>query len=86
MTETTLLLPPELWAAAPAPALASLLEQVATLRLANTALSAQNAALQERIRELEPRLGQNSANSSRSPCLDPLLKVDHSRLRMTHGV
>ena len=43
---------------------ASLLEQLATLRQ-------ENAALHERVRELEARLGQTSANSSRPPSSDP---------------
>src|SRR5215208_8301896 len=57
---------------------ASLLEQLATLRQENAALRAENAALQwesavlhERVRELEARLGQTSANSSRPPSSDP---------------
>ena len=54
-----------------APDQAPLVEQLATLRRENTALRAQNAVLQERIRELEARLGQNSANSSRPPSADP---------------
>jgi transposase len=44
---------------------------VATLQLENAALRAQNALLQQRIRELEGRLGQNSSNSSRPPSSDP---------------
>src|SRR5262249_56214539 len=48
----------------PAPDLAPLLEELATLRL-------ENAALHERVRELEARLGQNSTNSSRPPSSDP---------------
>src|SRR3954462_12208037 len=55
-----------------------LLEELATLRRENAALWAKNAALQaesallhERIRELEVRLGQTSANSSRPPSSDP---------------
>ena len=67
MIETTLPLAPELRATVPAPDQAPLLEQLATLRIENVALRAQNAALQERIRDLEARLGQNSANSSRPP-------------------
>jgi transposase len=55
----------------PAPDPAALLEQVATLRRENAALCAENAVLQERIRELEARLGQTSANSSRPPSSDP---------------
>ncbi len=62
----------------PAPDLAPLLEELATLRLENTALRiekaalrAENAVLHERVRELEARLGQNSANSSRPPSSDP---------------
>jgi transposase len=64
---------------APAPDHAPLLEQLATLRRENAALCAENAALRvenavlhERIRELEARLGQTSANSSRPPSSDPL--------------
>jgi transposase len=71
MIETTLPLAPELWAMVPAPDPAPLLEQLATLRLENAALCVQNAVLQQRIRELEARLGQNSANSSRPPSSDP---------------
>jgi transposase len=63
---------------APAPDHAPLLEQLATLRQENVALCAANAALRvangalhERIRELEARLGQTSANSSRPPSSDP---------------
>jgi transposase len=44
---------------------------LATLRLENAALRAQNAVLQQRIRELEARLGQDSSNSSRPPSSDP---------------
>ena len=71
MIETTLPLPPELWATVPAPDPPPLLEQLATLRRENAALRAQNAALQARIRELEARLGQDSSNSSRPPSSDP---------------
>jgi transposase len=71
MIETTLPRTPELWALAPAPDPASLLEQLATLRRENAALRAENAVLHERIHELEARLGQNSANSSRPPSSDP---------------
>ena len=65
-------------ATTPAPDPASLLEELAALRLENVALCAENAALRvenaalhERIRELEARLGQTSANSSRPPSSDP---------------
>jgi transposase len=65
-------------ATTPAPAPASLLEELATLRLENAAwrmengaLRAENAVLHERVRELEARLGQNSSNSSRPPSSDP---------------
>ena len=34
-------------------------------------LRAENAALRERVRELEARLGQDSSNSSRPPSSDP---------------
>src|SRR3954451_1961876 len=60
-----------------APDPASLLEQLATLRRETAALWAEtaalrveNGALHERIRELEARLGQTSANSSRPPSSD----------------
>jgi transposase len=62
---------PELSATTPAPDHAPLLEQMAMLRLENAALRAQNAVLQQRICELEARLGQNSSNSSRPPSSDP---------------
>jgi transposase len=71
MIETPLPPVPELWATLPAPDPARLLEQLATLRLENAGLRAQNAALQERIRELEAQLGQNSSNSSRPRSTDP---------------
>jgi transposase len=50
---------------------APLLEELATLRLENAALRVENAALHGRVRELEARLGQTSANSSRPPSSDP---------------
>jgi transposase len=78
MIETMLPQPPDLWATMPAPDLAALVEQVAPLRRENAALRAENAALRtenavlhERVRELEARLGQTSANSSRPPSSDP---------------
>jgi transposase len=69
----------------PAPDLAPLLEELVTLRqentalrldngalrAANAALQAESAVLHERVRELEARLGQTSANSSRPPSSDP---------------
>ena len=72
-------------ATTPAPDPAPLLEDLATLRLenaalrlenealraANAALKAESAVLHERVRELEARLGQTSANSSRPPSSDP---------------
>jgi transposase len=84
MIATTLPLAPEPTATLPAPDYA-LPDQVATLRVENGALRAENAvlwaenaalrvensALHERIRELEARLGQTSANSSRPPSSDP---------------
>src|SRR3954454_20050485 len=48
-----------------------LLEELATLRLENAALRTENAVLHERVHELEARLGQTSANSSRPPSSDP---------------
>src|SRR5947207_1926351 len=63
MKETTLPLPLELWATMPAPEPVSLLEELAVLRQENATLRARNTALQERIRELDAQLGQNSANS-----------------------
>src|SRR3954463_10721890 len=71
MIETTLPLASEPWATVPAPDPAPLLEQLATLRLENATLRAENAGLQQRVRELEARLGQNSSNSSRPPSSDP---------------
>src|SRR4051812_16847936 len=57
---------------------APLLEELAMLRLENAALRTENAVLRaesavlhEWIRELEARLGQTSANSSRPPSSDP---------------
>jgi transposase len=44
---------------------------MATRRLENIALRAENAALRERIRDLDALLGQQSANSSRPPSADP---------------
>src|SRR5215212_1144008 len=68
----------EAGATPPAPDPAHLLEELATLRLENAALCVANAALRvemgalhERVRELEARLGQTSANSSRPPSSDP---------------
>jgi transposase len=58
-------------AAIPAPDPAPLLEELAMLRLENAALRAESAVLHERIRKLEARLGQTSANSSRPPSSDP---------------
>ncbi len=78
MIKTMLPRAPDRWATGPAPDCAALLEQVASLRQENAALRAENAALQaesavlhERIQELEARLGQTSANSSRPPSSDP---------------
>ena len=69
---------PEPGTTAPAPDPAPLLEELVTLRLENAALHrenralrAENAVLHERVRELEARLGQTSANSSRPPSSDP---------------
>ena len=70
MSETSLPPVPELCATLPVPEPASLLEQLATLRLENAALRAENTVLQARIRELEVRLGQDSSNSSRPPSSD----------------
>jgi transposase len=65
-------------ATTPALDLAPLLEELATLRQANAALRLENGALRaesavlhERVRALEARLGQSSANSSRPPSSDP---------------
>src|SRR4051794_26007257 len=81
MIETLLPQAPDWWATVPAPDLAALLEEVAPLRRENAALRAENAALRaenaalqaesailhERVQELEARLGQTSAISSRPP-------------------
>src|SRR3954471_15275950 len=58
-------------ATTPAPDPAPLLEELATLRRENAALRTDNAVLHELVRELEARLGQTSANSSRPPSSDP---------------
>src|SRR6266508_5009361 len=71
MVETMLPLPPELWAMVPPLAQGPLLEQFATLRMENAALLTQTVALQERVRDLEARLAQDSSNSSRPPSSDP---------------
>jgi transposase len=85
MSMMLLPLAPERSATTPAPDLAPLLEELATLRLENAvlrtenavlraesaALQAESAVLHERVRELEARLGQTSANSSRPPSSDP---------------
>src|SRR5215207_5489839 len=78
MIKMPLPLPPDPWAMGPAPDPAPFLARLTTLRRENTALWAENAALRvengalhERIRELEARLGQTSANSSRPPSSDP---------------
>ena len=63
MIETPWPLPPELWATVPAPAQAPLEERFTTLLT-------ENAALKERIHDLEARLGQDSSNSSRPPSSD----------------
>src|SRR4051812_13474691 len=83
MIETALPLSPELWTTPPAPDPALLLEQVAMLRLENAALRAENVVLQQRVRELEARLGQNSSNSSRPPSTDPPLAPETRRLPPT---
>jgi transposase len=71
MIETPRPLAPELWATLSAPEPAPLVEQLAILRLENATLRAENAVLQQRIHELEVRLGQTSSNSSRPPSSDP---------------
>jgi transposase len=77
MIQTALPLSPELRATVPAPDPAPLLERLTSLQRENAALCAENAALRvengalhERVRELEARLGQTSANSSRPPSSD----------------
>src|SRR4051812_30987437 len=78
MIETPLPLAPDWRTPVPTPDPSLLLEQLATLRQENAALRAENAALRaenavlhERVQELEARLGQTSANSSRPPSTDP---------------
>src|SRR5689334_1221065 len=78
MIKTPLPLPPELWATVSAPDPAPLLERLTTLQKENVALCVENAALRvengalhEWVCELEARLGQTSANSSRPPSSDP---------------
>jgi hypothetical protein len=69
MIETLPPLVPELQMSVATAELARLLEQVATLRLENAALRAENVLVHERIRELEARLGPNFSNASRRPCV-----------------
>jgi transposase len=71
MSATLLPLAPEPSATTPTSNPAPLLEELGTLRLENAALRPENAVLHERVRELEARLGQTSANSSRPPSSDP---------------
>jgi hypothetical protein len=73
-------------ATTPAPDLTPLREELATLRLENAALRTENGALRaenvvlhERVRELEARLGQTSANSSRPPSSDPPQTAAHPK-------
>src|ERR1700676_5775791 len=65
---------------------ASLEAIIAALREQNTAQQALIAQLQERIAELERRLGLNSSNSSKPPSSDGLKKpVRVSSLRESSG-
>jgi transposase len=63
--------------------LAPLLEELATLRRENAVLRTENAVLHERVHELEARLGQTSANSSRPPSSDPLQAPARPKARPT---
>jgi hypothetical protein len=65
MIEMPLPLAPERSAPVPAPHHGPLLEQLATLWLENAALRAQNAALQERICDLEARRGRSGGTLCR---------------------
>ena len=65
MIETPGPLAPERRATVPAPDPAPLLEQLATLWLENAALRAENAALPERIRDLEARRGRSGGTLCR---------------------
>jgi hypothetical protein len=67
MIEISLPLAPELFALVPAPDHASLLEQLATLRLENAALRTQNAVLPACIREPEARLGRLLQRGQENP-------------------
>jgi hypothetical protein len=71
MRVTMLPLAPEPLATTPARDAASLLEELATLRLENATLRGGMVALQVRVRDLEARLGQNWSNLSRPPSSDP---------------
>ena len=78
MIETMVRWAPDVWVTGPAPDLAALLDQGASLRQENAALRAEkaalraeNAVLHERVQEPEARLGQTSANSSRHPSSAP---------------
>lgn len=67
MEATTAPLAPNLWEGLPAEAQRLILDLQAQV----VAFRTENAALQERIRELEARLGQDSSDSSRPPSSDP---------------
>src|SRR6266516_4386661 len=60
-------LPADTWEALPSEVQMLILD----LQAQAVAFRTENAALQERIRELEARLGQDSSNSSRPPSSDP---------------
>jgi transposase len=56
-------------------------EREAGLEIENAKLRAENAALRERVEELERRLSQNSGNSSRPPSSDPPMSRAERRRR-----
>jgi transposase len=67
MEAVALPLPPATWEALPAEVQMVILGLQAQV----VALRSENSALQERVRALEARLGQDSSNSSRPPSSDP---------------
>lgn len=61
----------------------SLREEVGSLRTENKSLRRENAKLQDKVRELEARLGLNSQNSSIPPSADPLAAPKRPRKKRT---
>src|SRR3954453_17531880 len=74
MIETPVPLAPEPRATVTDPDPAPLLEPLATRRLENATLRAQNAALRERIRDLEARRGRSGGTLCRDDCCGGMVR------------